>query len=431
MADRYEFNDGKSSKFWEIELSGSAYTVRYGRIGTNGQTKTKVFDSAAEAVAAADKVTKSKVKKGYAPVAAVPKSGGTPSNAELEAALIANPHDTAAWEVYGDWLQTQGSPRGALVAAQLAGDSGDNLIEAHKAEFLGRFGTDWEDGFEVEWRNGFWRSGRVFLSWDNEDMDFLPALEAMLSHDSARFLEVVRIGLCDLEGEVVYDESIGVLVAAGERPSVRHLHLGDFEYPDDTEISWTDVGDCTSLFGLYPNLRHLHLQGGSIQLSPVTHASLEKLQLHTGGLLGPTAVAIGRSSFPALTHLEVWFGTDNYGGTTKVSDIDVILQSKGLGAVKWLGLMNYDGADKLVKALPGAPILPQLEVLDLSMGTLTAAGAQVILDNAAAFAHLKVLNLKDNFISDELVAKLQAALPQAQLGDQEDADDWIYVSVGE
>ena len=35
-------------------------------------------------------------------------------------------------------------------------------------------------------------------------------------------------------------------------------------------------------------------------------------------------------------------------------------------------------------------------VLDLSMGTMTDEGAQVLLDNAARFAHLEGLNLDEN-----------------------------------
>ena len=38
---RYEFSDGKSNKFWQIELSGNSFTTTYGRIGTDGQSTTK------------------------------------------------------------------------------------------------------------------------------------------------------------------------------------------------------------------------------------------------------------------------------------------------------------------------------------------------------------------------------------------------------
>ena len=46
---RYELVEGNSSKFWEVEVSGSDLTVCYGRIGTAGQSKTKSFPDAAGA----------------------------------------------------------------------------------------------------------------------------------------------------------------------------------------------------------------------------------------------------------------------------------------------------------------------------------------------------------------------------------------------
>lgn len=112
---RYEFQDGKSNKFWEITVEGDCYHVRYGKVGTDGQTSTKAFSSAEEAEKAAEKLTASKVKKGYTlveGVATAPPPAATDTNPEREAAIAENPHDIAAWQVYGDWLQTQDDPRG-------------------------------------------------------------------------------------------------------------------------------------------------------------------------------------------------------------------------------------------------------------------------------------------------------------------------------
>lgn len=61
-----EYVDDTSSKFWELRLIGREYEVRYGRIGSDGRTQTKAFDSAEEAREAADTKIASKLKKGYA-----------------------------------------------------------------------------------------------------------------------------------------------------------------------------------------------------------------------------------------------------------------------------------------------------------------------------------------------------------------------------
>lgn len=62
---RFEFSDDKSNKFWEITISGTEHTVRYGRIGTDGQSKTKAFDDAEACQVAADKLIEQKTGKGY------------------------------------------------------------------------------------------------------------------------------------------------------------------------------------------------------------------------------------------------------------------------------------------------------------------------------------------------------------------------------
>ena len=65
---RFELSDGTSEKFWEVGVEGSSFTVRFGRIGTNGQTQTKTFPSDAKALAEADKLVAEKTKKGYVEV---------------------------------------------------------------------------------------------------------------------------------------------------------------------------------------------------------------------------------------------------------------------------------------------------------------------------------------------------------------------------
>jgi predicted DNA-binding WGR domain protein len=65
-SSRYlEFSDGDSSKFWEITVTDSRFTVRFGRIGSAGQSQQKSFANETEARAAADQLVASKLKKGY------------------------------------------------------------------------------------------------------------------------------------------------------------------------------------------------------------------------------------------------------------------------------------------------------------------------------------------------------------------------------
>ena len=62
---RFELSDGKANKFWEIELDGEHVTTKWGRIGSDGQTKTKSFADADKAKAEYDKLLAEKTSKGY------------------------------------------------------------------------------------------------------------------------------------------------------------------------------------------------------------------------------------------------------------------------------------------------------------------------------------------------------------------------------
>ncbi len=62
---RFEFTEGRSQKFWEIRVQDNSVTTTWGRIGSDGQTKTKSFADHAAARAAADKLIAEKTSKGY------------------------------------------------------------------------------------------------------------------------------------------------------------------------------------------------------------------------------------------------------------------------------------------------------------------------------------------------------------------------------
>jgi len=64
---RYELVEGNSAKFWEVSVDGASVTVRFGCIGTQGQTQTKSLADAAAAVRHRAKLIAEKTAKGYKP----------------------------------------------------------------------------------------------------------------------------------------------------------------------------------------------------------------------------------------------------------------------------------------------------------------------------------------------------------------------------
>jgi predicted DNA-binding WGR domain protein len=87
---RYEFSEGSSNKFWEIVLEGTSFTTTYGRIGTDGQSSLKEYDSEAQAKKEYDKLVAEKTKKGYtltAGGAAAPAPAAKPAAAAKKPAF--------------------------------------------------------------------------------------------------------------------------------------------------------------------------------------------------------------------------------------------------------------------------------------------------------------------------------------------------------
>ena len=62
---RFEFIGGGSNKFWEIAVNNAAVTVRFGRMGTNGQTCSTTFDDTAAAQKHSENLIRQKTGKGY------------------------------------------------------------------------------------------------------------------------------------------------------------------------------------------------------------------------------------------------------------------------------------------------------------------------------------------------------------------------------
>ncbi len=83
MKTRLICTDGGSNKFWEGHVDGSALHLRWGRIGTNGQSKTKPFADAPSAERELQKLVTEKLRSGYqrdddGELAPTPAAAGAP-----------------------------------------------------------------------------------------------------------------------------------------------------------------------------------------------------------------------------------------------------------------------------------------------------------------------------------------------------------------
>ncbi|MBE9228572.1 WGR domain-containing protein [Phormidium sp. LEGE 05292] len=60
-----ELSDDRSHKFYEVTVNAFDVIIRYGRIGTIGQTNRSTYSNLQKAQAEADKKINEKLKKGY------------------------------------------------------------------------------------------------------------------------------------------------------------------------------------------------------------------------------------------------------------------------------------------------------------------------------------------------------------------------------
>jgi uncharacterized protein (TIGR02996 family) len=458
---RYEFSEGSSNKFWEIKLEGATFTTTYGRIGAEGQTTLKTFKNDAEAKKAYDKLVAEKVKKGYELVggedgddedeagedgdfaygAGPNASIESKTNPALEKAILANPDDVEARLVYADWLQSEGDPRGELIVMQHQkhDERAQEFIEKNKRSLLGplrKFETTFDGSNDpcFAWSLGFIKSARFARDSfeDGEGVDLGEAIGMLVSHPSGRFLEALTFGINSDDGQAEYQDLVEAL-AKNPPPVLKSLFIADFEYPDRIEMSWTTLGDLSKLWPKLPRLETLTVQGGSFSLGNVVLPLLKSAEFRTGGLSLASLKSIASAKWPNLERLEIWFGDDNYGAEGGVDDIEPILNGDGLGKLKSLGLKNAMFTDEICRVLPNARILAQLERLDLSMGSMSDAGAMAIVEAKGKFAHLKSIDVSENYISEDGLAALARIGAKVIANRQREADDEEdrYVSVGE
>lgn len=444
---RYEFVEGDSKNFWEIELEGESFTTRSGRIGTDGEEETHDFESSAEARKAHDTLVAENENKGYRLVGSAEKDARpltqkVPSNPALEDAIRAKPDDAHTWQVYADWLQEQGEGWGEVIGAAARGKPDgtkqDGALGSMLEPMLGG-----SDAADAVWKYGVLDEFRFEPDEHDDEYPMDVVLERVLKHPAGHFVRKLSLGLPPHEDLEWHMEGLAEAVnKAGPLPFLEELDLSVPSEHMDQE-SWRRVGDVRGIWEACPSLKVLKLRGSAgsddgpkIKLAPIVAPKLETLIIYSGGLDEAAPVEIGEADFPSLRHLELLFGRDDYGCTSTVGSLAGILAGTGLPKLEYLGLKNSEWEGELIEAIAKSAIVKRLKVLDLSMGILWRDGAAALVKYAGALEHLEHLILDDNFFDEAQAGFIKAALPNAQLGEQKaldepEEDPWRYTSIGE
>jgi hypothetical protein len=231
-------------------------------------------------------------------------------------------------------------------------------------------------------------------------------------------------GICT--GDTSSQEFVGRLVALSDRlPNLKALFIGDIT-SEECEISWLVQSDMSPILQAYPQLELLQVRGGMglkfTSAENAVHEHLKALIVETGGLSRETVQQIYAWDFPALEHLELWFGSEDYGGDCWEQDLAPILDELIFPGLTYLGLRNSQFTNDLIDRLVRSPLLAGLQVLDLSMGTLTDEGATKLLE-CEAIRDLEILNVSESYLSGAMIDQLRALGIQV-IADEQRMEDY-------
>jgi predicted DNA-binding WGR domain protein len=357
---------------------------------------------------------------------------------ELEMQCLESPDSPEPWEVYADYLETQGDPRAKIAALHRAGSTANRIIlellrgiaddEDVEDELRGE--ADHEINFEFGLRFGFVRHATIALQFEAA-IELADATRKFLGAPVARFVDSLRFGLAGYESNNDWTPTLRAVVASAQARRIRSLAFDRFE-SDQCEWSWVEFGDFTGLLEQLPALEHFRLRsGGGGTLGALALPALKSFVRESGSLRRSELDAIAKARWPNLEHLEIWTGASHYGAEAEVSDFDRILDARDLPRLRHLGIVNSELSDEIIPALAKARVLPQLESLDLRHGIASTQTTEALVQHAAAFRHLASIDLSSNMLRADETTAIRDVLDNVIVAEQREYHEDRYVRVGE
>jgi uncharacterized protein (TIGR02996 family) len=470
----FTFSDAKSHKFWNIELSGSSFTVAYGKIGTAGQTQTKSFATLEKAQAEHDKLVKEKLAKGYVETT----SSASKSPRELlEEALRADPNDRAAHAAYADLLMEEGDPQGEFVQVQLALEDESRpaaerkrlqkrekeLLKKHEREWLGELAPILLDGKgRTRWRaeGDEYRPLHRFIRGLLAELSFpsfgVAAARALVAAPQTRFVRHLLIGETtyetpgedfepgpDTEGLDQYaDFALHILTRWKHFPGVRVFRLGE-AVEEDYGGDYCPYNCHTSGEQAYhfvkqmPHVEELYLLAHRVdanKLFALPMPELRVLQLYHSNSYPLEKLAANPSLGKLQQVLCHPHALDDEHAYIRAAGIKALVNSPHLRALTHLRLRLSDAGDKGINEIIKSGILKRLKMLDLRHGNVTDAGAAA-LAKVPELKNLELLDLSRNALTaagisalEKAGAHLDAAHQHTPAGSDEDTE---YLFMGD
>ena len=310
-------------------------------------------------------------------------------------------------------------------------------IYEHEKELFGKPVKGWQPGMALDDPSG--TAYRIALEYEEAEagVTWEGRFNEFLSMPGSSSVTGIVVGVWGDPSPLGDSSSVvkNLTEASAKLPALRSLFIGDI-VAEEFEISWIEQSDMAPIFVAYPELEHFRVRGGEkLRFGPLKHNRLRSLVVESGGLDASVVRDITSSLLPELEHLELWLGTDDYGGNAEVVDLAPILSGKLFAKLRYLGLRDSVLSDAIAAAAAHSPLLERLRVLDLSLGTLSDDGAAALLASPGV-KKLELLNLHHHYCSDEMMSKLQRLGIKVDTSAQQEPDEYDgestrYVAVSE
>lgn len=223
----------------------------------------------------------------------------------------------------------------------------------------------------------------------------------------------------------------GIVENADRFAHIERLFVGDMDF-EECEVSWIMQGDYSEIWAALPGLKELTIKGSmDLELGEIVHENLESLTIICGGLPQDAIKTIRKARLPKLKKLLLYIGVEDYGFDGDADTIRKLLEDAEFPELRYLGIVDSEIQDELTEVVLESKFMRQITTLDLSCGTLTDKGGQMLLEKLPQFPNIKKLDVHYNYLSEEMVEKLEGLPVEIDASESEEAEEYhgeIYMN---
>lgn len=272
------------------------------------------------------------------------------------------------------------------------------------------------------------RFSYTYEDWEDGGKNSKTMVEDITKDPDFSGLEEIVIGCwgeCWDEEEGAQALIDGIVENKEKFSHIKSLFVGDMDF-EDCEVSWIIQGDYSRLWTAMPQLEKLTIKGScNLVLGDIQHDKLQHLEIICGGIPSSVIQSVQKAKLPSLRTLLLYIGVEDYGFDGDVSTIKELLTQSDFPELTYLGITDSEIQDEITEAVLNCKYINQITTLDLSMGSLTDRGGQMLLDKLPDHPNIKALDLEYHFLSDEMMDQLQEMDGiEVNVDDEQEADEY-------